>query len=281
MRPTHDLGQSPKSVGFLYKHCHKLRTLGHCSPFSDTTLQPRPRSPVQIIQDQKHRVVRRCEFLKTLDNLALTKWQRFGESNSFKFLVIAEALWFGKYQEVIPTGEAELQTSQDAHLQSELPKLGFLRKWGMPQFWVILTANVLIYGKFMEFRWIWMNLGLSPGWSPRFHQPRFGRRDPCWTSPALVGLVEIYQNLHEYYGNMWEWFLNMVESCWKCWIHLSIIIQWVNRSPMAIAEHWRNVWVFTQLGGTFGAVMLGPTSSCSVAACSWEKVKALVPCCSK
>jgi hypothetical protein len=80
---------------------------------------------------------------------------------------------------------------------------------------------------------------------------------------------------------MWEWFLNMVESCWKCWIHLSIIIQWVNRSPMAIAEHWRNVWVFTQLGGTFGAVMLGPTSSCSVAACSWEKVKALVPCCSK
>lgn len=66
--------------------------------------------------------------------------------------MIAEALWFGKYQEVIPTGEAELQTSQDAHLQSELPKLGFLRKWGMPQFWVILTANVLIYGKFMEFR---------------------------------------------------------------------------------------------------------------------------------
>ena len=89
---------------------------------------------------------------KDLVNLARTKVM-FEQvlKNSFKFLVI-EAFWSGKYQEAIPTGEAKLQTSQDAHLQSELPKLGFLRKWGMPQFLVILTANVLIFGKFVELR---------------------------------------------------------------------------------------------------------------------------------
>ena len=113
MQPTHantwseHVGQSPTYVASFYKHSHKL---GPNSPFSrhvHVETNPAPDPQVQIIQDQKHRVVKWCEFLKTLDNLTSTQGMHigfdkdlvnlarsFGDFGTFK-LVIGEALLVG------------------------------------------------------------------------------------------------------------------------------------------------------------------------------------------